>query len=185
MFTRCAFLLLLAMIAPVFAQGPGKGLVIVLIGPPGSGKTTQSQFLKKKYGIPILAGDEFRRKAGGSVEKLNALLREQVLKADAKKGFVIDGYPSTRAEADYLGNLVKQAQLPSPIIIQIDVADDEVRRRLRGKPEEANLEAQLAAYRKELELAMSYYPQLDIWKIIGTLPPQQVFDTIVALIQDR
>jgi adenylate kinase len=178
-------LTVLASVLCALAQGPGKGLVIVLIGAPGSGKTTQADLLQKKYKIPILAGNALREKAGSSPEKLNALLREQVLHADASKGFVIDGYPATRAEADYLGKLVKEAKLPLPIIIQLDVPDDEVRRRMRSMPDSRDLERELATYHKELEFARSYYPQSDIWTIIGTLPPNEVFQTIVALIEDR
>jgi len=185
MLLRRALLFLLAAGLTVFAQAPGKGLVIVLIGPPGSGKTTQAEFLHKKYAIPTLTVDDLRRNAVGSTDKLNASLRKQVLSADTKKGFVIDGYPSTRAEADYLGSLVKEAKLPPPIIIQLDVPDAEVRRRMQGKPGTADLDARLADYRKELELARSYYPESDIWTIIGTKEPKEVFDTIVVLIRDR
>ena len=182
---RYSLLAILLSALSVFAQAPGKGLVLVLIGPPGSGKTTQTEFLTKKYAIPALAGNDLRQKAGGSAEKLNAALRAQVLAADAKKGFIIDGYPSTRAEADYLGTLLKEAKLPPPIVIQLDVPDDEVRRRMKGRTAPAKLEESLAVYHKELELARSYYPELDIWKIIGTREPREVFETIVSLIQDR
>src|SRR5262245_42497931 len=166
-----ALLVLFVSVLSAFAQAPGKGLVIVLIGPPGSGKTTQAEFLRKKYAIPTLAGDELRRNAGSSTEKLDGLLRKQVLAADAGKGFVIDGYPSTRAEADYLGKLVNEAKLPPPIIIQLDVPDTEVRRRLQGKPEAKDLDKQLALYHRELDLARSYYPDSDIWTIVGTRSP--------------
>jgi adenylate kinase len=167
------------------AQGPGKGLVIVLIGPPGSGKTTQAEFLQKKYRIPVLAGNELRAKAGGSTEKLNALLREQVLRADAAKGFVLDGYPATQAEAAYLGKLLGEASLPAPIVVQIDVPDAEVRRRMQGSGDTEDLEKRLAVYHRELEMAQKYYPKTDIWVIIGTHEPKEVFRTIVALIEDR
>ncbi|MDX2151755.1 MAG: nucleoside monophosphate kinase [Bryobacteraceae bacterium] len=177
--------LILASALSVFPQAPGKGLVIVLIGPPGSGKTTQARFLREKYGIPTLAGNQLRRKAAGDPEKLNALLRQQIQKADAKKGFVLDGYPSTRAEADFLAKLVTEANLPAPIVIQLDVPDEEVRRRMKGKEDAASLDERIATYHRELELARSYYPQADIWTIIGNRSPQKVFETIVTLIQDR
>jgi adenylate kinase family enzyme len=180
-----AMIVMLASLLSAFAQAPGKGLVIVLIGPPGSGKTTQAGFLTKKYAIPLVAVDQLRQKAGASAEKLNAMVREQILRADASKGFVIDGYPATRSEADYLGILVKEAKLPPPIVIQLDVPDDEVRRRLQGKPDSVDLDKRLAVYHEELELARSYYRSADIWTIIGTRTPKEVFQTIVSLIQDR
>jgi adenylate kinase len=178
-------LVLLAFVPCGLAQRPGKGLVVVLIGPPGSGKTTQAELLQKKYEIPVLAGNELREKAGNSTEKMNALVREEVLRADASKGFIIDGYPATRAEADYLGKLVKEARLPPPIVIQLDVPDAEVRRRMQAKGDTADLEKRLAVYHKELEFARSYYPESDIWTIIGTRTPKEVFETIVSLIQER
>ena len=188
MFTNWGRRVLLVMIASGFAafgQSPGKGLVIVLIGPPGSGKTTQSELLQKKYKIPVLAGNKLREQAGKSPDKLNALLREQVLRAERAKGFVIDGYPATRAEADYLGALVKEVGLPQPIIIQLDVPDDEVRQRMKGKTNVAEMEKELAQYHRELDTARSYYLESDIWTIIGKLPPKEVFQTIVSLVESR
>ncbi|MCC7157581.1 MAG: hypothetical protein IT161_23580, partial [Bryobacterales bacterium] len=58
MLVRRVVLMLAAALLPAFAQAPGKGLVIVLIGPPGGGKTTQAAFLQKRYRIAVLAGDE-------------------------------------------------------------------------------------------------------------------------------
>lgn len=186
MLGRIAFLvLLLTPLSPLLAQAPGKGLVIVLIGPPGGGKSTQAEFLRRKYTIAALNVDDMRRKSAGSAEKLNEMLREQVLGADAVKGFVIDGYPRTRAEAEFLEKLVKETRLSSPAVIQLNVPDDEVRRRMKGKIDPAELEKQLAVYHEEMELARSYYPELDVWTVIGTREPREVFGTIVALIQDR
>jgi adenylate kinase family enzyme len=81
---------------------------------------------------------------------MNALVRDEVLRADANKGFIIDGYPATLAEADYLGKLVKEAKLPAPIIIQLDVPDAEVRRRMQAKGDTTDLEKRLAVHQQRL-----------------------------------
>ncbi len=162
---------------------------MVLIGPPGSGKTTQAELLQKKYKVAIISADELRKNAGNSPSKTNEFLREQAKGQDAAKGFVLDGYPSTRAEVEFLDSLVKELRLPAPIIIHLDVPDDVVRERLakRGaKPGNArDVEAQLAQYHKEMDLIRSHYPEGDIWTIIGTRPPRDVFNTVVSLVENR
>ncbi len=177
------------MLASVSAQDAGKGLVMVLIGPPGSGKTTQAEFLKQKYKVAVISADALRRRAGNSGSKLNELLMDQAKSQNATMGFVLDGYPATRAEIDFLDKLVNELKLPAPIIIQLDVPDDVVRERLAKRNGRADnrrtVEDELAKYHKEMDLIRSHYPQGDIWTIIGTRPPRGVFDTIVSLVEDR
>jgi adenylate kinase len=186
---RLAILALVSLAAPVFAQTPGHGLVMVLIGPPGAGKTTQAQLLQRKYGIAIISADKLRQQAGLSEDKLNELLRQQVKHENAAKGFIIDGYPATRAEAEFLEKLVKEADLPPPIILHLQVPDDVARQRLAKrdgkKYNAAEVNSSLAAYHKDMDFIRSYYPEADIWTLIGTKPPRDVFNTIVALVQDR
>lgn len=158
------------------AQEAGQGLVMVLIGPPGSGKTTQSELLGKRYKVPVVSGD-----AALSDDAMRARLKA----LDVSRGFILDGYPATRRQADFLGVLVKEFKLPSPIILQLDVPDDVVRQRLAGKEKPAVLEKSLVQYHKEMDLVREYYPQGDIWTVIGTRPIGDVTRTIVSLIQDR
>lgn len=171
-----SLLLILVTTFGICAQEAGQGLVMVLIGPPGSGKTTQSEVLSKRYKVPVITGD-----AAMSDDALRAKLKA----LDVSRGFILDGYPATRRQADFLGVVVKELKLPSPIILQLEVPDDVVRQRLAGKGRPEALEKSLAQYHKEMDLVREYYPQADIWTVIGTRPIREVTQTIVSLIQDR
>jgi adenylate kinase len=173
------------------AQEP-KPLIVVLIGPPVSGKTTQADYLKKNRGLSIISVEELRKAAGARASDpaaIDEVLLSRIRQTDLRRGFILDGYPSTHAQADHLDKIVKEMKLPSPLIVQIDVPDDVVRERARkrgsarDKPE--LVDKALEAYHKELDLAQSYYPQADIWKINGQREPREVWATIKALLADR
>lgn len=174
MLRRWCLLLLLSVAC--LAQQPGKGLVLVLIGPPGSGKTTQADFLTKRYHIPVLSAGSWM-----SDEQFD----ERLKILNTGKGFIIDGYPATHAQAEHLAKVVKSLRLPSPVIVQLDVPDDVVRKRMAGKEKPETLEKRLSSYHREMDLIRSYYPQADIWSVIGTRAPKEVSETIEMLIEDR
>src|SRR5436190_22018792 len=92
---------------------------LVLFGPPGSGKGTQAKLLMQCLGIPqISTGDMLREhiqagnplgrdvsvvmRAGALVadEKVNALVEERLARPDCARGFILDGYPRTRQQAE-------------------------------------------------------------------------------------
>src|SRR5260370_41205480 len=109
------------------AQQPTAGInhrpvqALVLFGPPGSGKGTQAKLLVQCLGIlQISTGDMLREhiqagdsmgidvrgvmRTGGLVadEKVNALVVERLARPDAQGGFILDGYPRTRQQAEWL-----------------------------------------------------------------------------------
>jgi adenylate kinase len=104
---------------PPFAST--KPLAVVLFGPPGSGKGTQSKLLMNEFGIPqISTGDmlrshirsgnalgtgvEAKMKAGVLVKDdvVNRLVEDRLKQPDCERGFILDGYPRTRAQAEAL-----------------------------------------------------------------------------------
>lgn len=116
---------------------------IVFLGPPGSGKGTQSEVLRERLGIPqVSTGDMLRaaRKAGTPLGReaetyMNAgklvpdevvigLVEERVQLPDAQKGFILDGFPRTAAQADALDVLLKRLGRPLDRVVQIDVPKD-------------------------------------------------------------
>lgn len=202
---RIFFVLLLLGAVMLPAHAEDKRFVIVLMGPTGSGKTTQSEFIKKRFGIATISVDDLIRDHPAELAKydtpgidpgppqandaLNALIRDACKKLDLTKGVVLDGYPATKEQADFLADLVRKLELPSPIVIQLDVPDDEVRARLKKRGREDDqpslIEARLKSYHRELDMVRSYYPQANIWTIDGTKNERTVSQTIEAILKDE
>lgn len=166
------------------AQAPGKGLVVVLIGPPNSGKTTQAEFFQKKYHVPVVSIDRMR---GSDDDTVNAKVRTRVEEFKAAKGFVLDGYPANREQANALAGLVNDLRLPAPVVVQIEISDAVAREReqKKSKPDLARVNRDLAEYHADMEFYRSYYPQANVWTINGDRDPKAVWATIEALVRDR
>ena len=113
---------------------------LILLGPPASGKGTQAAFLCESLGVPkISTGDMLRAaKAAGTPLGIEAqrymslgqlvpdevvigLVSERLEADDAKKGFILDGFPRTVPQADALGALLISKAAPLDAVLQIDV----------------------------------------------------------------
>lgn len=140
-------------------------LNIVLFGPPGSGKGTQSANLVEKYGIIQLStGDLLRAEItagtplGLEAKKLmdnGILVSDDIVigmirnKLDANptsKGFIFDGFPRTVAQAEALDNLLSERNLSITRMLALEVSNDELKTRLllrgkdSGRPDDQNPE---------------------------------------------
>jgi adenylate kinase len=121
---------------------------LILLGGPGAGKGTQANFIKDKYGIPqISTGDMLRAavKAGTALgmeakgymdsgglvpdEVIIGLVKERIQEPDCEKGFLFDGFPRTIPQADAM----KEAGVPIDAVVDIDVPDDEIIKRMSGR----------------------------------------------------
>ena len=126
-------------------------LALILFGPPGSGKGTQSKLLVKTLGIPqISTGDmlrehvrkgnavgtkvEAKMKAGILVrdEVVNLLVEERLAQPDAAHGFILDGYPRTQAQAETLCGMLA-GRGAEAVVIHLVVDYNEVIARLTGR----------------------------------------------------
>jgi adenylate kinase len=120
----------------------------MLLGMPGAGKGTQARYLIEKYGIPqISTGDMLRvavkdgtalgRRAKSYMDRgslcpdeiVIGLFKQRADMSDCGKGFVIDGFPRTIAQAEAL----RVAGVNLDYVVEIDVSDDEILRRLSGR----------------------------------------------------
>ena len=121
---------------------------IILLGAPGAGKGTQAQFITEKFGIPQISTGDMLRAAvkegtelgkqveqvmasGGLVtdETIIALVKERIAQDDCSNGFLFDGFPRTIPQAEAMVN----ASVPIDVVLEIDVPDDEIVKRLSGR----------------------------------------------------
>jgi adenylate kinase len=198
-------LLVCAAAALFTASAAESRFIIVLIGPTGSGKTTQSEFLQRKFGISTISADSLAKENPAALAKqrgtglepgtpaaspaLNELVSDRLTKMDLTKGVALDGYPSTKDQADHLDWMVKKLNLPSPIIFHLQVPDEIVRQRLqkrqRADDTPSQMDRRLKEYHRELEMIKAYYPEANIWTIDGTKSPSEVSNTIQAILNDE
>ncbi len=125
---------------------------IILVGPPGAGKGTQAARLVERYGIPhISTGDMLRAavKAGTALGKeADAYMKagdlvpdavvigmavERIGEADAQKGFMLDGFPRTRPQAEALDAALSAAGVQLDAVVLIEVDDSLIVERITGR----------------------------------------------------
>lgn len=125
---------------------------IVLLGGPGSGKGTQAQKLIDKLGVPqISTGDIFRAavkegtpmglKAKTYMERgelvpdevVIGVVEERLTKPDLDKGYMLDGFPRTAAQAESLDKILASQTKKLDHVILVDVPDEELVKRLSGR----------------------------------------------------
>src|SRR5262245_19574298 len=99
----------------------GEGVVALLVAPPGSGRTTQAAILKNDLGLPVIAADDligrnpqkfqkYKTPALNGVDPhldpaLNELVEQALRTTDLSKGVILDGYPSSKIQGDFLTSL--------------------------------------------------------------------------------
>ncbi len=115
-------------------------MVLLLFGPPGSGKGTQSRLVTNWLQIPAIstgemlraqieAGTELGRQARAIItsgtlvsdDLVNRMLADRIAEPDCEHGFLLDGYPRTVEQAEYLDRLFAERGLPEPIILHLEV----------------------------------------------------------------
>ncbi len=193
--------------AAVAQTGGDARRVVLLIGPPGAGKTTQAKRVSRKYHIPSISlSDLLKQDAGwgkaGSKKELKAqmesgelvndetadlLVRKRLFLKDAEHGFILDGYPSNAVQADKLTALLKERYLPEPVVIYLDVPDDVARERMKRRHQADDtpemIEHRLAEYHRDAKFLLERYPGPQLKKIDGSKSEDQVWKDVDAALR--
>lgn len=165
---------------------------LILLGPPGAGKGTQAHRLVQKHGIVQLSTGEMLRAAvaAGTPVGLKAkdimasgalvpdevvvgIIADRIEEPDAKKGFILDGFPRTVPQAQALDELLKKKHLKLDAVVELRVNESALLERvetrvaqMRERGEEVRIDdtpevlsKRLASYRAQTEPLVHYYSE--------------------------
>lgn len=155
-------------------------LRVLLFGPPGSGKGTQAAMLAERFSIPAISTGEMLRQAvaggtelGRRVESIMVtgelvddatmadVVRERLARPDAARGFVLDGYPRTLAQAETLEGILGRRGEALDAAIFLEVPEEELVRRMTGRQRADDREdvvrERLRVYREKTAPLVDHY----------------------------
>lgn len=153
---------------------------LIFLGPPGAGKGTQAKQLAETLGIPhISTGDILRQalseqtplgiKAKDYMDQgelvpdqlVQAMVEERLSQNDAQVGWLLDGFPRTVKQAEFLENLLQNRHQNDEKVVNLDVPDDVVVERLmsRGRKDDTEdvIRRRLEVYRQETAPLINHY----------------------------
>lgn len=180
---------------------------LILFGPPGAGKGTQSAKLIEKYSLThISTGDLFRKhlKEGTPLGKLAQdymnkgnlvpdkvvidMVDDKISTSGNMSGIIFDGFPRTIAQAEALDNLLAEKDAPIKVLIELIVPEDELRKRLaeraakENRPDDAKpevIENRIAVYKAETAAVAEHYKMKKKYaSVIGLGEVEDIFRNI-------
>lgn len=162
---------------------------MLIIGPPGSGKGTQAERISERLGVvAISTGDIFRAHVKGgtplgieakkfmdagdfvSDSVTNEMVRSRLSQDDVDNGFLLDGYPRTAAQIDYLDGVLAAGEQELDVVLQLTADDEELVQRLlrrakeigRSDDYEAVIRHRLDLYHQQTEAVVATYARRGI-----------------------
>lgn len=187
---------------------------IILFGPPGSGKGTQSEALIKQYNLKHLStGDllrsEINAKTPLGLEAKNFMDKGQLVPDEVVigmissaldenpnvSGFLFDGFPRTVAQGEALDKLLAHKNTAIHVVLALEVSEDELVKRLlnrglqSGRSDDANemvIKARIKEYESKTKMVANYYQQFNkVVAIAGEGTIETIFSNLCSEIEKR
>ncbi len=185
---------------------------MVLLGAPGSGKGTQGEKLVAHFGIPkistgdalraaVAAGTELGLKAKAAMDAgqlvdnaiVIGIVEERLNQPDARKGFILDGFPRNTAQAEVLDEMLQRlGQAPIDRAVHLAVDDEEIIRRLldraekegRADDKEDVIRHRIKVYNDETQSLLDYYAKQDkVRTVVGVGGLEEIFQRILEALK--
>jgi adenylate kinase len=182
---------------------------MILIGPPGAGKGTQSQRLSEHLGVPHLSTGDMLRAAvragtpeGHAAEShmnqgrlapdalVLSIVEKRLQQPDCRIGYLLDGFPRTLPQAEALDAALAAEQRPLDAVIELRVGDEELVRRLssrgRGDDQPAVVRQRLGVYHDQTEPLLDHYRRQGILDTVdGVGSTDEVFNRLSRALARR
>ena len=181
-------------------------IILIMFGPPGSGKGTQSKMLSEKFNLShISTGDIFRKemsegtelgkKVKGVVDKgelvpdelLIAVIRKAMIEHATKDGYIFDGFPRTVRQAEDFDKLLVELGFSLSTVLRLKVTDEEIvqrlslRAKLEGRKDDTIevITNRLMVYRDKTMPLLDYYREQEkIIEINGIGKMEEIFELL-------
>ena len=187
---------------------------LILLGAPGAGKGTQSDFIKAALKVPVISTGNLLREAiaqgtelgkqaksymdGGKLvpdELIIGLVKEKLASHDCENGAIFDGFPRTTAQAEEFDRILAEDGLSVNVMVYMDVPEEELVKRilLRGKDSgraddasEDVIRNRISVYREQTAIVADYYSKQGKYVAVdGVGTMDEVFDRICAAIDSK
>lgn len=187
---------------------------LILFGPPGSGKGTQSERLIARYGLKHLStGDLLRSEIAGKTtlgleakgfmdrgelvpdEVVIGMIRSALDNNPQAKGFLFDGFPRTKAQSEALDTLLAQRSEAINVVLALGVTEEELVKRLlnrgltSGRTDDVNesiIRARIDEYHKKTSAVADHYRVFDkVVEVKGEGSVDEIFDALCGEIEKR
>lgn len=185
---------------------------LIIFGPPGAGKGTQSARLSEQYHIPTIStGDILRAEIASGSELGNAakaagaglvpdaividIIRARINMPDCANGFILDGFPRTVAQAEALDEMLASAGKSLDRVIELKVDDETLKQRIEGRRIETRSQrpddqpdkviTRLKVYHESTEPVLPYYSEKGLLRTVDGMASIEDVAAAIATILTR